>query len=85
MIRLQHLDRKQVAVSIPLTEKAVWVYGSARYEVDPDKGASLKIAIPDPSGSFDILISEAEWAGTIERSSSDQQAEYLIRLTAPPS
>ena len=84
MISLRQLDGKRVGVALPLREPPVWVYGEARFEVSEDV-PQLKITIPDLTGSFDILIKEAEWTGTVERSSGGQQAEFLIRLTSPPA
>ena len=82
MISLRQLDGKRVGLSLPLREPPVWVYGDARFEGTGDV-PQLKIIIADPTGTFDILIKEAEWTGTIERSPGEQQADFLIRLTLP--
>jgi hypothetical protein len=80
MISLRQLDGKRVAVSLPLREPPVWVYGNACF--DSAGTQQLKITVEDPTGDFDILIKECDWSGAIERA-SDQQAEFLIRLSFP--
>ena len=82
MISLRQLDGKQVGVSIPLKDSPVWVYGLATF-LPAAEGPLLKITVSDSTGSFDILIKEADWTGVIQRSSDDPRAEFLIRLTAP--
>jgi hypothetical protein len=82
MISLRQLDGKRVGVSIPLKEPPVWVHGTAVYETQAEV-PQLKITIQDDTGSFDILIKEADWNGTIEQGSPGDQAEFLIRLKAP--
>jgi hypothetical protein len=82
MISLRQLDGQRVGVSIPLKDPPVWVYGLAAFLQATD-GPLLKITVLDSAGGFDILIKEAEWTGAIERSAGDQQADFLIRLTAP--
>ena len=84
MISLRQLDGKRVGVSLPLREPPVWVYGQARFEATGGV-PQLKISIIDPTGTFDILIKEAEWTGTIERSEGDQKAQFFVRLTLPPA
>jgi len=81
MILLRQLDGKQVGVSIPLKDPPVWVYGLATFLPAGDTPL-LKITVSDSTGSFDILIKEAEWTGVIELSSADQRADFLIQLTA---
>lgn len=81
MISLRQLDGKRVGVSLPLREPPVWIYGDARFETSGD-APQLKITFDDPTGSFDILIKEAEWTGMIEPGSARRQAEFLIRFTS---
>jgi hypothetical protein len=82
MISLQQLDGKQVGVLVPLTGHPVWIYGNASF-TSGDDVPQLKITVLDSTGSFDILIKEAEWTGTIERNANDRSPEFLIRLQAP--
>ena len=79
-ISLHQLDGKRVGLSIPLRNPPVWVYGTAAFEAD-SAIPQLKITIQDETGSFDILLKEAEWNGTIEPSLDTAQADYLIRLS----
>lgn len=80
MMSFQELDGKRVGVAVPLASEPVCVYGSARLESDATLGSMLRITVSDPAGSFDILLKEAEWSGTIEQRVADENCDYFVQL-----
>jgi len=73
---LRELHGSRVAVSLPVPDAPIVLRGMASFAE-----GSLRIAVDDASGSFDILIKELEWDGEIHP--LDNEDGFLIRLASP--
>ena len=80
MVQLRDLDQTRVAVAIAVKGAERVLSGLAEFDANGQGGPALSVKIDDQSGSFDLIISETNWNGSIHV--IDLGCEYLIRLTA---
>ena len=58
--QLEQADRRNVSISMPIGAKRVVLHGSARYRRQSEFGPCLVVAVEDPDGAFEIVLSEGE-------------------------
>ena len=80
--RLQQLHGSIIEVDLEVQGSQRSVRGRGIYDTgDPDFGPTLRILVSDPSGDFELLISESNWTGCFE-SSELPNCDYRISLAS---
>ena len=80
--RLQQLHGSTIEVKLEIQGRSRSVTGRGNYdERDPDLGSVLRILVSDPSGDFELLITESSWSGNLEVSEL-AGCDYRISLSA---
>lgn len=78
-LSLESLDRQSIAVELNTPAGRKLVLGMGQYRTDPDLGPVLQIAVSDERASYDLLLVEGEWAGTIEPGAA-YGCDFLLRI-----
>jgi len=80
--RLQQLHGATIEVELEIQGISRSITGRGNYdERDPDLGSVLRILVSDPSGDFELLITESSWSGKLEASELGG-CDYRISLSA---
>ena len=78
-IGLRHVHQKSVAVEIPLANGRRVLRGRGTFAISRTLGGLLQIECEDTYGSFEFLIRERQWNGSV-RLDSKYGCEFFIRL-----
>ena len=76
---LRNVDQKTVAVRLPVGRETRLLKGSGAFVRDPKLGDLLCVSCIDDAGTFELLIKEDEWSGSVQ-SGESVGCDYLIRL-----
>jgi hypothetical protein len=80
-VSLRQLDKRTIAVEVALPDRKQVLKGTGRFDSRAKWGPSLCVAIDDPAGSFEIVLSESEWQGKIEPGKRFE-CDFAIQLDA---
>jgi hypothetical protein len=81
--QLERLDNQPVRVDVSWAGVTRIFRGRGKYSTDEALGPVLGVAVDDPSGNFEFLITDEIWSGEILEDSAVKDG-YRIRLDSLP-
>ena len=82
-IKFSQLHRRRIEVRLAEEVHSNCLQGTGYYEIDPDLGSVLRIAIPCETEDTALLLCESEYQGSIELSMRDD-CDYFVPLQVAP-
>jgi hypothetical protein len=76
----ERLHQRRIAIEMDSGESSVRFCGTATYEPLSEIGPILRIQVADPAGDFDLILSEENWTGKIEKEPGSG-CDFCITLT----
>jgi hypothetical protein len=73
------IDRHTIAARLVVAGQTRVLRGRGHYQDDPELGPVLRIVVADATGDFELVLSEAQWTGSVEPGHA-LGCDYLVHL-----